>query len=79
MPLRNLNPRIGPGDRVEAGAEIEFPASLVSRYEERCLDGEVSASAREICVANYPARPKMIPYLVRSGDSLGRIGACQRL
>ena len=73
--LRNLNPRIGPGDRVEAGTEIEFPASLVGRYEERCLDGEVLASAREIWEANYPARPEMIPYLVRSGDSLGRIAS----
>ena len=73
--LRNLNPRVGPGDRVEAGVELEIPTSLVPVYEERCLEGEVLASARELYEANYPQRPEMIPYLVRSGDSLGRIAA----
>ena len=73
--LRNLNPRLGPGDRVEAGEEIIVPAALVEAYDQRCVEGELLAETRLMHDANYPERPEMIPYTVRSGDTLGRIAA----
>jgi membrane-bound lytic murein transglycosylase D len=76
--LRNLNPRYDPGERIPAGTEIEVPAVLVDSYEERCLDGDLLAKARELHEANYPEEPEMILYTVRRGDTLGRIAARQR-
>jgi membrane-bound lytic murein transglycosylase D len=73
--LRNLNPRLGPGDRVEPGDPIIVPAGLATAYEESCLEGELLAETRLMHDANYPERPEMIPYTVRSGDTLGRIAA----
>ena len=73
--LRNLNPRLGPGDRVEAGGQVIVPADLVEAYDERCVDGELMAETRLMHDANYPERPEMIPYTVRRGDTLGRIAA----
>jgi membrane-bound lytic murein transglycosylase D len=73
--LRNLNPRLEPGERVEVGKTIEIPAFLVPVYEERCLEGEVLARAREVHEANYPPEPEMIVYTVRRGDTLGRIAS----
>ncbi len=73
--LRNLNPRLGPGDRLEVGTEVRLPAVLVPAYEERCVEGPLLAEARLLHDANYPEEPEMIPYTVRQGDSLGRIAA----
>jgi membrane-bound lytic murein transglycosylase D len=73
--LRNLNPRYEPGDRIAAGTALEVPAAIVGAYEERCLDGELLARARELHEANYPDEPEMIIYTVRSGDTLGRIAS----
>ena len=73
--LRNLNPKLKPGERVEAGGRIEIPASLVPLYEERCLDGEFIARARELHEANYPPEGEMTHYTVRQGDTLGRIAS----
>lgn len=71
--LRNLNPRLEPGERVAAGDAIEVPAELVPRYEARCLGGELLARARTLHDANYPPEPRTIPYTVRRGDTLSRI------
>jgi len=73
--LRNLNPKLQPGDRVPAGEQIEFPQLLVEHYEERCLEGEHLVRARELHEANYPDEPEMIEYTVRHGDTLGRIAS----
>jgi membrane-bound lytic murein transglycosylase D len=73
--LRNLNPRLEPGERVEAGKTIEVPAAVVPIYEERCLEGELLARARELHEANYPPEPEMALYVVRPGDTLGRIAS----
>jgi len=73
--LRNLNPRLSPGDRVKAGDRIEVPALLAPAYEEHCLDGDYLARAHELHEANYPPEPEMIHYTVRSGDTLGRIAS----
>ena len=51
------------------------PAALVEVYERRCVEGEVIARARELHEANYPAQPDLFPYVVRSGDTLGRIAS----
>jgi membrane-bound lytic murein transglycosylase D len=76
--LRNLNPRLDPGDRIEAGTQITVPAVVVPIYEQRCLDGDVVARARELHDANYPPGSEFIPYIVRRGDTLGRIAARHR-
>lgn len=73
--LRNLNPRIGPGDRLEAGAELEVPVTVAELYPERCLEGELLARARELHEANYPEGSQLVTYVVRRGDTLGRIAA----
>ncbi|MFQ5350853.1 MAG: transglycosylase SLT domain-containing protein, partial [Thermoanaerobaculia bacterium] len=73
--LRNLNPELKPGDRLEAGASLTVPVGLVAAYEELCLDGELLAESRLMHDANYPERPEMIPYTVRRGDTLGRIAS----
>ena len=43
--LRNLNPRLSPGERAEAGATITIPKLLVPYYEERCVGGDLGACA----------------------------------
>ena len=39
--LRNLNPRLEPGDRVEKGDTLVVPAVVAPLYEERCRGGEI--------------------------------------
>ncbi len=73
--LRNLNPRQDAGDRFEAGEVVVVPTQILPTYEANCLEGELLASAQEMNAANYPPRPSMIPYRVRSGDTLGRIAS----
>ena len=73
--LRNLNPRLEPGERRPAGSEITVPRQVVAGYEEHCRSGELLTQARALNEANYPAQPAMIPYRVRRGDTLGRIAS----
>jgi membrane-bound lytic murein transglycosylase D len=72
--LRNLNPRLNPGERVKAGESLEIPASLIPYYESRCLEGELIETAQALHDANYPYG-EMIVYVVQPGDTLGRIAA----
>ena len=71
--LRNLNPRYEPGQRIPAGTSIEVPVAIPQAYEERCLDGELLARARELHDASSPAEPQYARYTVRRGDTLNRI------
>ena len=73
--LRNLNPRLEPGERIEAGREITVPSLLVPVYEKNCRGGEILERARVLFEANYPDEPEMIVYTVRRGDTLGRIAS----
>jgi membrane-bound lytic murein transglycosylase D len=72
--LRNLNPRLDPGERVKAGETIAIPSVLVPYYEQQCVDGEYIERARLLHDANYPYG-EMIRYVVQRGDTLGRIAA----
>ncbi len=72
--LRNLNPRLNPGERVKAGESIEIPAFLVPYYESQCLEGELVERAELLHEANYPFG-EMTVYVVQSGDTLGRIAS----
>jgi membrane-bound lytic murein transglycosylase D len=72
--LRNLNPRLNPGERVKAGETLEIPASLVSLYESQCLGGDIVQTAQTLHEANYPYGD-MIIYIVQPGDTLGRIAS----
>jgi membrane-bound lytic murein transglycosylase D len=76
--LRNLNPRLEPGDRIEAGEELVVPAAIVPFYEERCLGGRLLETARVLHDADYPEEPEVIPYVVRRGDTLARIARNHR-
>lgn len=76
--LRNLNPKLEPGDRIEAGETVRLPEVVARFYEERCLEGELLARARELHEANYPPEPEMIPYIVKRSDTLGRIASRYR-
>ncbi len=71
--LRNLNPPLEPGERVPAGETIVVPGILVDTYRESCLQGEILARARKLHDANYPDGSEMVPYVVQTGDTLGRI------
>lgn len=73
--LRNLNPRLDPGERIDSGTEIVVPAVVVPVYEANCLEGELLQRARLLHDANYPDEPAMIPYVVRRGDTLGKIAS----
>ncbi|MBM3789052.1 MAG: LysM peptidoglycan-binding domain-containing protein, partial [Acidobacteria bacterium] len=70
--LRNLNPRLDPGQRVRAGETIEIPAILLPVYREKCLSGNLIEEARLLHDANYP---DVLTYVVASGDTLGEIAA----
>jgi len=76
--LRNLNPRLEPGDRIPAGESIRVPASIVPLYVEHCHDEKILARAYELHEANYPPEPEMIRYTVQRGDTLGRIATRHR-
>ena len=54
------------------------PAVLVQTYEERCLEGPLLTTARNLHDANYPDEPELIVYTVRGGDTLGRIASRHR-
>jgi membrane-bound lytic murein transglycosylase D len=74
--LRNLNPRVNPADRLEAGTSIEMPSLLVPVYVDRCLgDSELVRLARDLHDASYPDDPEWVHYKVRSGDTLAGIAA----
>ena len=73
--LRNLNPRMRPGDPIKAGDQIEIPSLLIPLYEERCVDAEFMARVHALHEAAYPPEPESIRYTVRRGDTLGRIAS----
>ena len=75
--LRNLNPRLSPGERSEAGDTITIPKLLEPYYEEQCVQGSLVETAFELNEANYPYG-KMDVYVVRRGDTLGRIASRYR-
>jgi membrane-bound lytic murein transglycosylase D len=71
--LRNLNPRLEPGERLAAGGTVRIPATLAPVYAERCLSGPLREIARNLHDASHPAEPAMATYVVRSGDTLAAI------
>lgn len=73
--LRNLNPRLDPGERVKPGESIVVPAILAEEYALRCTETESLAWIRELHDANYPGDGEVIFYTVRRGDTLGRIAS----
>ena len=73
--IRNLNPRVEPGDRVPAGTVIRVPVQVAESYVERCVGTEIAERALVLHEANYPEGPEMIPYVVRRGDTLSKIAS----
>jgi membrane-bound lytic murein transglycosylase D len=68
--LRNLNPRLEPDDRIQAGEVIEIPTILKGDYERNCVEGHLPELARELHEAKSP---EQILYTVAPGDSLQKI------
>ena len=74
--LRNLNPQIDPADRLPPGTRLEVPSQLVPRYAARCMEeSPLVRLAAELHATGYPARPDVVPYTVRPGDTLAEIAA----
>ncbi len=76
--LRNLNPAQKPAERFKAGDTIELPLHLESVYQNSCMDGQLLETASQLFDANYPGESLMEPYIVRKGDTVGRIAANYR-
>ena len=76
--VRNLNPELEPSDQVAAGDSVRLPAFLEPVYKERCLGGELVETALALHEANYPDEDEVIPYVVRRGDTLGKIASRNR-
>jgi membrane-bound lytic murein transglycosylase D len=77
--LRNLNPRLSPGERSPAGTSLDIPATLVPTYAGLCVgDERLLALARELHDADYPEQPEVRHYTVRRGDTLAAIAARHR-
>jgi membrane-bound lytic murein transglycosylase D len=72
--LRNLNPRLRPSVRSDAGDRIEIPSVLVSAYADHCVgDSPLLLLARELHDADFPEQPSVVRYKVRRGDTLAKI------
>jgi membrane-bound lytic murein transglycosylase D len=75
--LRNLNPRLSPGERIEAGESLEVPSSLIPVYRSQCLEGDFVELAAELHGATYPHGSTSV-YVVQPGDTLARIASLYR-
>lgn len=73
--LRNLNPRLEPFDRLDAGTAITLPAQLEDTYHDRCVDGGHLGVAAVLHESRDDRRPPSRIYTVRPGDTLSTIVA----
>ena len=73
--LRNLNPRIEANVQLEAGEQLTLPVILTRVYNERCTAGPILDRALALYEANYPDGSDLIPYIVKRGDTLGKIAS----
>jgi membrane-bound lytic murein transglycosylase D len=73
--LRNLNPRVEANVQLEAGEQLKFPVILTRVYNERCTSGQILDRALALYEANYPDGSNLIPYIVKRGDTLGKIAS----
>jgi membrane-bound lytic murein transglycosylase D len=78
--LRNLNPRLRPGERIPALGTVELPTALVQVHARQCVgEAPLLAIARDLHAADHPERPDAIEYTVRRGDTLASIAARHRV
>lgn len=71
--LRNLNPRLKPGDRLPPGTVVRVPTSTLEAYSERCLDAAFMAKVARLQEARSPPGATEVGYTVRRGDTLAAI------
>jgi membrane-bound lytic murein transglycosylase D len=71
--LRNLNPRVKPGDALPPGTALEVPGVLIAAYAERCVDTPITVQAAALFAANYPPVGSQQAYTVQRGDTLAAI------
>lgn len=77
--LRNLNPRHEHDVHLPAGAKIQVPAPLKTRYQEHCVEGPMLELARNLHAAREERRSILAirTYVVRRGDTISTIAAEQ--
>jgi len=73
--LRNLNPRVEANVQLEAGEQLKLPVILTRVYNERCTSGLILDRALALYEANYPDGSDLVPYIVKRGDTLGKIAS----
>ncbi|PID42089.1 MAG: lytic transglycosylase [Proteobacteria bacterium] len=73
--LRNLNPKIKPGDVLEKGVTLVVPEVVKKAYHANCAttDEAFLAMASEMHKLNYPDGSNMFYYVVKRGDTANRI------
>ena len=77
--LRNLNPQLDPGERVAAGTSLRVPEEVVQLYPEQCIaESDFLALAAQLRDASEERESGLVPYVIRSGDTLSRIAARHR-
>lgn len=77
--LRNLNPHLDPGERVAAGSALRVPEEVVRLYPEQCVpESEFLTLAAQLRDASEERESGLVPYVIRSGDTLSRIASRHR-
>ncbi len=71
--LRNLNPGIKAGERIDVGNSIRATRQIVDDYAQRCSDEQIRISSEAMHVAAYEDKPDVAPYRIRSGDTMSGI------
>jgi len=76
--LRNLNPAVKPSDRLKAGDKVIVPTILAAEFEGQCNNDEIIATAQILFDASYAMESDLLPYVIQSGDTMGRIASRHR-
>ncbi len=72
--LRNLNPAIKAGDRIDAGTTINVNSLIAQLYQSECIIDEAIRNIGEaVHIAAYEGKPDLLPYRIRRGDTLSTI------
>ncbi len=71
--LRNLNHGIRANRDLPAGTRLWIPAAAHNAWLQQCQNSDLMALAHQLHQADFPEKPPMVTYVVRSGDALSTI------
>jgi len=71
--LRNLNHGVRANKDLPAGSTVWIPAAAQQAWQEQCQNDELMGLAHQLHQADFPEKPPMMTYVVRSGDALSTI------